>query len=66
MVISKVNLLFRLIGVRYRDLKVRYSPKMGQSVHFIKDLGSGQEGGGASNIRSAPGGRYSGYATADV
>ena len=37
---------------------------MGQSVHFIKDLGSGHEGGGA-NLRSAPGGRYSSYATAD-
>ena len=37
---------------------------MGQSVHFIKDLGSGHEGGGV-NLRSAPGGRYSSYATAD-
>ena len=26
---------------------------MGQSVHFIKDLGSGHEGGGAANLRSA-------------
>ena len=39
---------------------------MGQSVHFIKDLGSGHEGGGgAVNLRSAPDGRHSNYATAD-
>ena len=39
---------------------------MGQSVHFIKDLGSRhEEGGGAENLRSTPGGRYSSYATAD-
>ena len=36
---------------------------MGQSVHFIEDLGSGLEGWG--NLRSAPGGRHFSYATAD-
>ena len=35
-----------------------YSPKMGQSLHFIKDLCSGHEGGGAANLRSDPGGRH--------
>ena len=30
-----------------------YSRKMGQSVHFIKDLGSGHEREGAANLRSA-------------
>ena len=28
-----------------------YSPNMGQSVHFIKDLGSGHEGGDKFKIR---------------
>ena len=37
---------------------------MGQSVHFIKDLGSGMKGE-AVNLRSAPDGRHSSYATAD-
>ena len=36
---------------------------MGQSVHFIKDLGSVHEG--AANMKSALGGRHSSYATAD-
>ena len=40
---------------------------MGHSVHFIKDLGSGNEGEGGEKfkIRPAPGGRHSSYATAD-
>ena len=38
---------------------------MGQSVHCIKDLISGHDGGVVAYLRSAPGGRYSSYATAD-
>ena len=36
---------------------------MGQSVHFVEDLGSGHEGGGKFKIRQD--GRHSSYTTAD-
>ena len=69
MVISKVNLLFRLVGVRCIDLKVRYQAykiivqKWVNRCTLLKPLALGMRE--AANLRSAPGGRHSSYATAD-